>query len=108
MAQPAFLINDEMTDLSGLPIHWTKSSLSSPISWDNWLGQFSLGLDKKDNFNVSDINVAPSAAHKDPPQRPETKPDTEAQTEADNRLRRDAAALRRVEETFNIRFVGNK
>ena len=46
------------------------------------MGKFSLGLDEKDNFNVSDINVAPSAAHKDPPQRPETKPDTESQTEA--------------------------
>ena len=36
--------------------------------------------------------------HDDPPPRPETKPDPETQSETDDRLRRDAAARRRVDE----------
>ena len=47
---------------------------------------------------MSDILAGPSAVHDDPPPRPETKPDPETQSEADDRLRRDAAARRRVDE----------
>ena len=47
---------------------------------------------------MSDILVEPGAVHDDPPPRPETRPDPERQPEADNRLRRDAAARRRVDE----------
>ena len=47
---------------------------------------------------MSDIPVEPGAVHDDPPPRPETRPDPERQPEADNRLRRDAAARRRVYE----------
>ena len=48
---------------------------------------------------MPDFLVAPSAVHDDPSPRSETEPDPESQTDADNRLRRDAAAPRRVKET---------
>ena len=47
---------------------------------------------------MSDILVEPGAVHDDPPPRPETRTDPETQPEADDRLRRDAAAKRRVDE----------
>ena len=51
---------------------------------------------------MSDILVEPGAVHNehdDPSSRPETRPDPETQPEANDRLRRDAAAKRRVDET---------
>ena len=42
--------------------------------------------------------VEPGDVHDDPPPRPESRPETETQQESDDRLRRDAAARRRVEE----------
>ena len=47
---------------------------------------------------MSDILAEHGAVHDDPPPSPETRPDPETQPEADNRLRRDAAASRRVDE----------
>ena len=98
MAQPAVPVLDDRKDLVGLPPFWTKPSLSPPYGWDIWFGQFSLALGIKDNFNVSYIVVEPGEVHDDPP-RPESRPDMETQQESDDRLRRDAAARRRVDQT---------
>ena len=42
--------------------------------------------------------MEPGDVHDDPPPRPESRPDPETQQELDDRLRRDAAARRRVDE----------
>ena len=86
-----------------------KPSSSLPYCWDRWFGQFSIALGKKDNLNVSDILVEPGAVHDDPPPKPEIRPDPETQPEADDRLRRDAAARKRVDAAnVEIRKKGTR
>ena len=99
MAQSAVTVSDDGTDLAGLPPFWTKPPISPPYGRDSWFGQFSLALGIKDNFNVSDIVIEPGDVHDDPPPKPESRPETETQQESDDRIRRDAAARRRVDET---------
>ena len=53
---------------------------------------------------MSDILVEPGAVHDDPPPRPETRTDPQTQPEADDRLRRDAAAKRRVDEANGMNW----
>ena len=59
-----------------------------------WTVQSFVG--NKIQIQRSDILTEPSAVPVDPPPRPETNPDQELQSEVDNRLHRDAAAIRRV------------
>ena len=46
MAQPAVPVNEDRTDLLGIPPFWAKTSINPPFIWETW-GSFSWPLVSK-------------------------------------------------------------
>ena len=53
MAQPAVPVNEDRTDLLGIPSFWAKASINPPFLWESWIGQFFLAAGLKDNMNFT-------------------------------------------------------
>ena len=71
MAQPAVPVNEDRTDLLGIPTYWAKASINPPFLWESWFGQFFFaGL--KDNIDPHDLLVEPTGVIDEPPPRPES------------------------------------
>ena len=100
MAQPAVPVNEDRTDLLGIPPFWAKPSINPPFLWESWIGQFFLAVGLKDNLNPQDVLTEPVEVIDEPPPKAETAGATETAAETDARLLRDQAAIRRVND-FN-------
>ena len=40
MAQPAVPVNEDRTDLLGIPPFWAKASVNPPFLWESWIGRW--------------------------------------------------------------------
>ena len=98
MAQPAVPVNEDRTDLLGIPPFWAKPSINPPFLWESWIGQFFLAVGLKDNINPQDLSVEPAEVIDDPPPKPEAVGNAEDAGEANARALRDQAAVRRITE----------
>ena len=98
MAQPAVPVNEDRTDLLGIPPFWAKPSINPPFLWESWIGQFFLTVGLKDNINPQDLLVEPAEVIDKPPPRAEAVGPTEDAGEANVRILRDQAAVRRINE----------
>ena len=101
MAQPAVPVNEDRTDLLGIPPFWAKPSINPPFLWESWIGQFFLAVGLKDNLNPQDVLAEPVEVIDETPPKAETVGATETAAETEARVLRDQAAVRRVNE-FNI------
>ena len=91
-------MNEDRTDLLGIPPYWAKASVSPQFLWESWIGQFFLAAGLKDNINPQDLLVEPTEVIDEPPPRPESVAEGEDAGAADARSRRDQAAIRRIAE----------
>ena len=66
MAQPAVPVNEDRTDLLGIPPFWAKASINPPFLWESWIGQFFLAAGLKDNINPHDLLVEPAEVLDEP------------------------------------------
>ena len=98
MAQPAVPVNEDRTDLLGIPPFWAKPSINPPFLWESRIGQFFLAFGLKDNINPQDLLVEPAEFIDEPPPRAEAVGATEDAGEANARVLRDQAAVRRINE----------
>ena len=98
MAQPAVPVNEDRTDLLGIPPFWAKPSINLPFLWESWIGQFFLAVGLKDNINPQDLLVEPAEVIDDPPPKREAVGPAEDAGEANARVLRDQAAVRRISE----------
>ena len=98
MAQPAVPVNEDRTDLLGIPPFWAKASINPPFLWESWIGQFFLAAGLKDNINPHDLLTEPTEVVDKPPPRPESIADGEDTGAAEARRQRDQAAIRRINE----------
>ena len=55
MAQPAVPVNEDRTDLLGIPPSWARPSINPPFLWESWIGQFFLAVGLKDNKSSGSI-----------------------------------------------------
>ena len=67
MAQPAVPVNEDRTDLLGIPPFWAKASFNPPFLWESWIGQFFLATGLKDNINPRDLLIEPTEVIDEPP-----------------------------------------
>ena len=95
MAQPAVPVNEDRTDLLGIPPFWAKPSINPPFLWESWIGQFFLAVGLKDNINPQDLLVEPAEVID---RAREAVGATEDAGEANARILRDQAAVRRINE----------
>ena len=72
MAQPAVPVNEDRTDLLGIPSFWTKASINPQFLWESWICQFFLAAGLKDNINPHDLLIEPAEVLDELPPRPET------------------------------------
>ena len=98
MAQPAVPVNEDKTDLLGIPPFWAKPSVNLPFLREPWIGQFFLAVGLKDNINPQDLLVEPAEVIDDPPPKPEVVSPEEDAGYANARVLRDQAAVRRITE----------
>ena len=98
MAQPAVPVNEDRTDLLGIPPFWAKSSIIPPFLWESWIGQFFLAVGLKNNINPQDLLVERAEVIDEPPPRAEAVGAMEDAVEANARILRDQAAVRRINE----------
>ena len=98
MAQPAVPVNEDRTDLLGIPPYWAKASINPPFLWESWIGQCFLAAGLKDNINLHDLLVEPTEFIDKPPSRPESVAEGEDAGAANVRRQRDQAAIRRITE----------
>ena len=98
MAQPAAPVNEDWTDLLGIPSFWMKASINPPFLWESRIGQFFLAAGLKDNINPHDLLSEPAEVLDEPPPKPETVAAGEDAGAADARRQRDQAAVRRINE----------
>ena len=83
MAQKAVPVNEDRTDLLGIPIFWEKPSVNPPFLWESWVGQFFLAVGLKDNIND------PPEMIDEPPPKPETIGTGEDAADANARVLQD-------------------
>ena len=98
MAQPAVPVNEDRTDLLGIPPFWAKASVNPPFLWESWIGQLFLAVGLKDNINPHHLLAEPAEVIDEPPPKAETVVTGEDAGEAKARILRDQAAIRRVNE----------
>ena len=98
MAQPAIPVNEDRTDLLGIPPFWAKPSINPQFLWESWIGQFFLAVGLKDNINPHDLLVEPAEVIDEPPPRAEAVGATEDAGEANAQILRDQAVVRRINE----------
>ena len=91
-------MNEDRTDLLGIPPFWAKPSINPPFLWESWIGQFFLAVGLKDNINPQDLLVEPAEVIDEPPPRAESVGATEDAGEANARILRDQAPVRRINE----------
>ena len=96
MAQPAVPVNEDRTDLLGIPLFWAKASINPPFLQESWIGQFFLAAGLKDNINPRDLLTEPTEVIGEPPPRPESIAEGEDAGAANARRQRDQAAIRRI------------
>ena len=89
MAQPAVPVNEDRTDLLGIPPFWAKPSINPPFLWESWIGQFFLAVGLKDILNPQELLAEPTEVIDEPPPKAEIIGATETAAEADARLLRD-------------------
>ena len=97
MAQPAVPVNEDRTDLLGIPPFWAKTSVNPPFVWETWVGQFFLTVSLKDNISPGEVLVAPAELVDEPYPKPEAPGTDESAADVTNRNLRVAAANRRVD-----------
>ena len=71
MVQPAVPVNEDRTDLLGIPPFWARTSVNSPFIWETWVGQFFLAVSLKDNISPGELLVAPAELVHEPYPKPE-------------------------------------
>ena len=98
MAQPAVPVNEDRTDLLGIPPFWAKPSVNLPFLREPWIGQFFLAVGLKDNINPQELLVESAEVIDDPPPKPEAVGPAEDAGDANARVLRDQAAVRRITE----------
>ena len=98
MAQPAVPVNEDRTDLLGIPPFWAKASINPPFLWESWIGKIFLAAGLKDNISPHDLLTEPTEVVDEPPPRPESIADDEDAGAAEARRQRDQAAIRRINE----------
>ena len=98
MAQPAVPVNEDRTDLLGIPLYWAKASINLPFLWESWIGHVFLATGLKDNIKPHDLLVEPTEVIDEPPPRPESVAEGEDAGAANARRQRDQAAIRRITE----------
>ena len=98
MAQPAVPVNEDRTDLLGIPPFWARTSVNPLFIWETWVGQFFLAVSLKDNISPGELLVAPAELVDEPYPKPEAPGADENAADAANRNLRIAAANRRVDE----------
>ena len=86
MAQPAVPVNEDRTDLLGIPPFWSKPSVNLPFLWESWIGQCLLAVGLKDNINPHHLLVEPAEIIDDPPPKPEAVVTGEDAGEANARV----------------------
>ena len=94
MAQPAVPVNEDRTDLLGIPPFWAKPSVTPPFLWEPWIGQFFLAVGLKDKINPHDLLAEPAGIIDDPHPKSEAVVTGEDAAEANARVLRDQAAVR--------------
>ena len=98
MAQPAVPVNEDRTDLLGIPPFWARKSVNPPFIWETWVGQFFLAVSLKDNISPGELQVAPAELVDEPYPKPEAPNADENAAEVANRNLRNEAANRRIDE----------
>ena len=98
MAQPAVPVNEDRTDMLGIPAFWAKPSVNPPLLRESWIGQLLLAVGLKDKINPQDILAEPVEIIDEPLSKPQTITTWEDAAEANDRNLRDKAAVRRVTE----------
>ena len=98
MAQPAVPVNEDRTDLLGIPPFWARTSVNPPFIWETWVGQFFLAVSLKDNISPGELLVAPAELVDEPYPKPEAPSADENAAELADRNLRIAAANRRIDE----------
>ena len=98
MAQPAVPVNEDRTDLLGIPPYWAKASINPPFLWESWIGQIFLAAGLNNKINPHDLLVEPTEVIDEPPPRPESVAEGEDAGAANARRQRDQAAIRRITE----------
>ena len=98
MAQPAVPVNENRTDLLGIPPFWAKTSVNPSFIWETWVGQFFLAVSLKDNISPGEVLVAPAELVDEPYPKPEAPGIDENAADIAIRNLRIAAANRRIDE----------
>ena len=98
MAQPAIPVFDDRTDLLGVPVFWHKSTADPPSSWDFWIGPFNLVITFRQKCDPRELLKPPAVVHDDPIPKPEAVGLDEDAVAIANRIAKNEAAVRRVEE----------
>ena len=91
MAQLAVASFEDRTELLGVPSFWGKP-------WEVWIGQFFLAVSLKENCDQNILLSDPATVQDNPPPKPELIPKSELTMEADNRIARNEAAVRKINE----------
>ena len=60
-------MNEDRTDLLGIPPFWAKASINPSFLWQSWIGQFFLAAGLKDNINPHDLLTEPTEVVDEPP-----------------------------------------
>ena len=98
MAQPAVPVSDNRTDLLGVPVFWHKPTSDLPSSWDSWIRQFNLAITLRERCDPRELLKPPGIVHDNPAPKPEAAGTTQGASTTANRIARDEAAVRRVED----------
>ena len=91
-------MNEDRTDLLGIPPFWAKTSVNPPFIWDTWVGQFFLAVSLKDNFSPGEVLVAPAELVDESYAKPEAPGTDENSADIANRNLRVAAINRSIDE----------
>ena len=98
MAQPAVPVNDDRTDLLGIPSFWAKAFINPPFVWESWIGQLFLAAGLKDNINPHDLLIETAEVLDELSPETEIVADGEDARAVEARRQREQAAIRRINE----------
>ena len=98
MAQPAVPVSDDRIDLLGVPVFWHEPMSDPPSSWDSRIGQLNLAITQRERCGPRELLNPPGIIQDDRAPKPEAVGTTEDAASTANRIARDEAAVRRVEE----------
>ena len=95
MAQPAIPVNEDRTDLLGIPPFRAKTSVNPPFTWETWVGHFFLTVSLKVNILPGEVLVAPAELVDEPYPKPEAPEIDENAADLANRNLRVSAAKKK-------------